>query len=188
MNLIKGVDPIYEIDKYDVVLVGTSVYDLLVNGFQFKMGNRYPHIVEANHSQPYGDLRRIGTRLTLVREGCPTISLLYVCGYPKRGLKTLDYNALEECLRASVAEFRGKKIATTIIGSTVFDGEGSKRKILNLMKKVFGDEDVTVYDYEQVSGVKEYREKAATLRKIGVRDRKKRKEILKKLYLTPIDG
>ena len=188
MRIIKDVEPVFEADKYDVALIGTSVYDILSSGFQGKMANRYPHIAEANHKQPYGDLRRIGTRLTLNKEGCPTLSLLYICGYPKKGLKTLNYDALEKCLLTSAAEFKGKRIITTIMGSTVFDGEGNKRKILRMMEKAFEGMDVDVYDYKQRNVIEERREKQKQMDVIGFKDKTKRKEILKKLFLIPNNG
>ncbi len=188
MRIIENQEPIFETDKYDVVLVGTSVYDLLVNGFQGKMANKYPYILEANHKQPYGDLRNLGTRLTLKREGNPIISLLYICGYPKKKFKSLDYDALKQCLTTAAVEFKDKCILTTIMGSTSFDGEGSKKRIIKMMEKVFEGMDVDVYDYKQMNGVEERKLKKKQLTEIGVTDNKKRQEILRQLYLIPADG
>lgn len=183
MKLIKGKDAIFETDNYDVILVGTSVYDLLTHGFQGKIGKKYPHVIEANHKQSYGDLRRLGTRLTLEEEGKPIISLLYVCRYPKKGLHSLDYEALRQCFLTSAAEFKGKRIITTIIGANEFDGEGDREKILRMMRNVFKDVDIDVYDYPQKSIVEEEREKRKQLKAMGVNDANKRREILRKLFL-----
>ena len=183
MEIIKGKDAIFETDKYDVILIGTSVYDILSCGFQGKVARKYPHVAEANHKQNYGDLRRLGTRVTVEKEGCPIVSLLYICRYPKKGLKSLDYDALEKCLATSAMEFRNKRIITTVMGASDFDGEGSKRKVLNMMRKAFEGMDVDVYDYPQGNIAKELSDKKRLLNSIGVTDKKRRNEILKQLFL-----
>ena len=183
MRLVKGKDAIFETDKYDVILVGTSVYDLLTHGFQGKIGKKYPFVLDANHKQPYGDLRRLGTRLTLEEDGSPIISLLYVCRYPKKGLHSLDYEALRKCFLTSAAEFKGKRIITTIIGSNEFDGEGDREKILRMMRRIFKDIDIDVYDYPQKSILEEVKEKRKQLKAMGVKDTNKCREILQKLFL-----
>ena len=54
MNIIQGKDAIWETDKYDVVLVGTSIYCMLTNGFQSKIRFKYPHVDAANDKTPFG--------------------------------------------------------------------------------------------------------------------------------------
>lgn len=188
MRIIKDKDPIFETDNYDVVLIGTSIYNMLVNGFQGKMGNKYPYIVEENDKQPYADSRRLGTRLTFERNGLPTISLLYICRCPQKGLKSLDYPSLQRCLETAALEFKNKRIITTILGGTVFDGEGDKNRILGMMEKAFEGLDVDVYDYTQTVLNEEMLIKKKELTELGVTDRQKRLEILKQLYLIPTDG
>lgn len=183
MNIIKGKDAVFETDNYDVVLIGTSVYDILSHGFQGKVAIKYPHVAEANHKQTYGDVRRLGTRVTVEKEGCPIVSLLYICRYPKKGLKSLDYDALQRCLETAAMEFKGKRIITTVMGASDFDGEGNKRKILSMMRKAFKDMDVDVYDYPQFCVHDERMEKAKQLISMGVSNGKRRVEILRKLYL-----
>ncbi|MBP5723127.1 MAG: hypothetical protein J6X18_06095 [Bacteroidales bacterium] len=183
MNIITDKEGIFEVDKYDVILLGTSVYDILSHGLQGKVAIRYPHVAEANHKQPYGDLRRLGTRLTVEKEGCPTVSLLYICGYPKKGVKTLDYDALDRCLNTAAMEFKNKRIITTIMGAYSFDGEGDRERILKMMEEAFKGMDVDVYDYPQTCVFNEYMTKARELINMGVSNGKRRTEILKKLYL-----
>ena len=188
MKLIKGKDAIFETDNYDVILIGTSIYDILTHGFQGKVAIKYPHVAEANHKQPYGDSRRLGKRVTVEKEGCPTISLLYICRYPKKGLKSLDYDALKHCLETSAAEFKNKRIITTIMGASDFDGEGDRAKILRWMRKYFKDMDVDVYDYPQIKVIKELNETSKKLKSMGVDKRSKRREILERLFLMPKNG
>ena len=183
MNIIKNKEAIFETDKYDVILIGTSIYDTLSHGFQGKVGIKYPHVAEANHKQKYGDIRRLGTRVTVEKEGSPTVSLLYICKYPKKGIKSLDYTALEKCLATAAAEFKGKRIITTIMGSNDFDGEGDRETILEMMEKAFKGMDVDVYDYPQKLIHQEALDKARELITMGISNGRRRTEILRKLYL-----
>ena len=188
MIIIKDKEPIFETEKYDVILVGTSIYDTLYNGFQGKMVNKYPYISEENHKQTYADSRRLGTRLTIVKKNMPIISLLYICHYPLKNKTTLDYDALKRCLDTAALEFKCKRILTTVLGGTVFDGKGNKKRILNMMSKAFEKLDVDVYDYKQTYIKEEAKTKRKELTEIGVTDSQKRIEILKQLYLIPADG
>ena len=96
LNFIKNRDAIWETDKYDVVLLGTSIYCMLTNGFQSKMRLKYPYIETANDSTNYGDKRKLGKRLTI--DGNPVISLLYIANHPHSKREFLDYDALEHAL------------------------------------------------------------------------------------------
>lgn len=149
MKIISNRDLIWDTDKYDVILVGTSIYCMLTNGFQSKMKYKYPFIEEINNKTNYGDYRKLGTRVTIKKDDSPIISLMYICGYPNKNKEYLDYNALEACLRTAEAEFRNKKIATTIIGCSLFDGNGKRDKCIDLINKIF--KEIYVYDYIQLN-------------------------------------
>lgn len=153
MNIVKDKDLIWDTDKFDVILVGTSIYNLLTQGFQSKMVVKYPHILEPNNSTPYADKRKYGKRLTI--EGTPVISLMYICGYPHSKRDYLNYEALEHCLATANSEFKGKKVATTVLGSSLFDGNGDKQKCLDIIESTAKDLDLTVYDFPQYNRRKE---------------------------------
>jgi hypothetical protein len=91
-------------------------------------------------------------------------------------------------LETAALEFKNKRIITTILGGTVFDGEGDKNRILGMMEKAFEGLDVDVYDYTQTVLNEEMFIKKKELTELGVTDRQKRLEILKQLYLIPTDG
>lgn len=151
MNIVTGKDLIWETDNYDVILVGTSIYNLLTQGFQCKMGVKYPELVNANNSTPYADKRKYGKRITVDLKNGPTVSLLYICGYPHSKRDYLNYEAMDNCLATAEAEFQGKKVATTVMGTSLFDGNGNKDKCLELLEKHSKKFDLTVYDYLQLN-------------------------------------
>lgn len=150
LTIIENEDAIWHTEEYDVILVGTSIYNMLTNGFQRKLKKKYPEIDKANKTTNYGDRRKLGKRLTI--DGNPTISLLYICGFP--GLRhgpSIKYEALENALQTAAAEFKGKRVMATMIGCSNFDGDGDKEKVLELIKTHCKDLDLTIYDYHQMS-------------------------------------
>lgn len=157
MNIIKDKDAIWETDKYDVVLVGTSIYCMLTNGFQSKIRFKYPHVDKANDKTPFGDQRKLGKRLTVepIEEGQPIVSLLYIARYPHSKRVFVDYDALENALATANAEFKGKKVMTTLLGETPFDGNGDREKLLKIIEENTKDLDLDVYDYKQLPRVRE---------------------------------
>lgn len=154
INYIKDVDLFNDIEKYDVVLVGTNTYNILGNGLQRKIRKKYPSVHKANLKTKYGDKNKLGTTLN-VDIGGTVIMLCYITGYPnaRPDLKTdyLDYDALEKCMSYINNTLQDKKIATTVIGSSRFDGNGDKDRIINILEKFSTGIDLTVYDYYQMS-------------------------------------
>ena len=153
MNIIKDKDLIWDTDKYDVILVGTSIYNLLTQGFQSKLTMKYPYILDANNSTPYADKRKYGKRLTI--QGTPIISLMYICGYPHSKRDYLNYEALEHCLATANAEFKGKNVATTILGTSLFDGNGDRERCMKIIEDNTDKLNLTVYDFPQYNRRKE---------------------------------
>ena len=58
---------------------------------------------------------------------------------------------MEKCLKTANNEFKGKKVLTTLLGSTRFDGRGEREKCLEIIDKNTKDLDLYIYDYEQIS-------------------------------------
>lgn len=188
VNIIKDKEPIWETDKYDVILVGTTIYCMLTNGFQSKVRLKYPYIDEINDSTNYGDMRKLGKRLTI--DGKPIISLMYIANYPHSKRVFLDYDALEYALSTANAEFKGKKVMTTMLGCSKFDGNGDKEKVLEIMLKTTKDLDLDVYDYDQLEKRKEIRLYFNRIKDMEFTQPEKyaqlwpnRRELIKDLYL-----
>lgn len=189
LKIIKDKDPIWETDKFDVILIGTSIYNQLNGGFQSKMKYKYPIVDEKNRETKYADFSKLGTRITI--NDTPIISLMYICGYPRPNIDTVDYDSLTKCLLTANAEFRGKKVMATILGSSQFDGNGDKDKCLKIIEGSTKDLDITLYDYEQKKRADEIREQKMYLKSLQYTDIEKYNKLknvfdlyLKKLYLN----
>ena len=152
IRIVTGVDLINDIKKYDVILVGTTILNKLGNGFQYKVGLNFPEVFEASKTRTkYGDESKLG-RIEIV-ETTPVFVLCYITKgryNPIVAPDNLDYNALINCLRSVKHKYTNKKIACPILGLSKFEGGGDKNKILDIFSSVFFDDDVTLYDYEQV--------------------------------------
>ena len=189
LKIVKDKDPIWETENFDVILIGTSIYNQLNGGFQSKIKYKYPIVDEKNRETKYADFSKLGTRITI--NDTPIISLMYICGYPRPNIDTVDYDSLTKCLLTANAEFRGKKIMATIIGSSQFDGNGDKDKCLKIIKDSTKDLDITLYDYEQKKRIDEIREQKMYLKSLQYTDIEKYNKLknvfdlyLKKLYLN----
>ena len=190
ITISKDKDPIWDVENYDVVLLGTSIYCMLSGGFQSKIRFKYPIVEEKNDKTKYGDRRKLGTRLT-INDINPTVSLMYIATYPNNKRCFLDYEALENCLKTANVEFKGKKVLSTIIGSSNFDGNGDINKCLDIIEKLTPDLNLYIYDYKQLSRQKEIQLQKKFIYSFKKSDREKYNELitlendlLKKLYLA----
>lgn len=180
VKIITGKDLIWDTEKYDVVLVGTSIYCMLTGGFQSKMRFKYPLIEKENNNTPYGDIRKLGKRLTITRESVkPIISLMYICKYPRSNKETIDYDSLENCLLTANSEFSGMNVASTIIGTSRFDGNGDKDKCIDIINRTTPNINLTLYDYEQKSRREEVNEYKKFIYSFRKNDKEKYKNLLK---------
>lgn len=150
-EIIKNIDLIYHVKEYDVVLIGTSIKNSLGDGFQHKVGRSFPYVIEANNKTRYNDKSKLGT-VNVVGKN-PAFCLCYIhCGRYRPDLypDVVNYEALEKCLDLIDRNFKGKKIASTIIGGNEFEGGGNPERCLELMRNTLKDCDVFVYDYKQI--------------------------------------
>ena len=154
MVIVEGIDLIHEINKFDVILVGTNTYCTMNNGFQGKIRRRYNFVYQANCKTKYADINKLGTRVNVSGEGT-IFSLCFIShGYnftPNKKPVFVDYKSLENCLRTANVEFAGLKVATVLMGGTEFDGGGDKKLILKMMEENSDRIDLYVYDYVQHS-------------------------------------
>ncbi len=152
IKIIKNVDLINDIDKYDVILVGTNTYHTMGNGFQKKIRFKCPESYKLNLTTKYGDKKKLGNRVST--NETPKISLCFITdGYNFRpDLKPdyLDYESLEKCIKTANIEYSGLNVATTFIGCSKFDGNGDKNKVLDILERNSDKINLFIYDYEQL--------------------------------------
>lgn len=182
MDVIKDKDAIWDTDNYEVILLPATIYHMLTNGFQSKMRFKYPQIEKADDATSYGDLRRLGTNLTVDVGDGRKVCLMYCLSYPYSNKVFVDYTSLDKCLMLAATEFSGKKMMMTAPCMSKYDGNANRRRAMGILEKRLGNEDLTVYDYKIRARAEELK---AANRRITDNDLgPQRKEILKKLYLT----
>lgn len=150
VTYVDNEDLIYHVKEYDVILVGTTINNSLGNGFQKDVARSFRYVERANRETMYGDKGKLGT--ILVINGEPTFCLCYIYEArtnPSKRPDVLNYEALHRCLCQIEEKFHDKKIATTLIGASEFDGGGDVDEVKEILNSVFTKSDVDVYTYEQ---------------------------------------
>lgn len=151
MTIIKDTDLIYDVKNYDIVMVGLNIMNTMGNGFQHKVALSFKYVAAVNKDTPYGDPKKLGS--VKVIKGEPIFCLCYISKgryRPDKIPDTVDYEALASCLALINKNFPGKRIATTIIGHSPYEGGGNRDRIMKLLEEKMPDVDLYVYDYEQV--------------------------------------
>lgn len=152
LTIIPEKEIIYDVFQYDIILIGTNCYNTLNNGFQHDIKINFPVVNEVNMGTKYGDPKKLGT-IKVVED-----SLIFCLCYISKGYNFqphlykdyLNYEALETCIYLINKNFKNKKVATTLIGGSRFDGNGDRDKILDILENNSTDIDLYVYDYEQI--------------------------------------
>lgn len=162
INVIKDEDIYWHFREYDIILIGTNIYCTMSQGIQLKVMLNYPYVYEKNLETKYGDMDKMGTILECKSENEPTFCLCFITkGYnfrPDLEKDYLSYDALENALKLVNIKYKGKKIACPLLGSSRFDGNGDKKKILHIFKNTLTDAECTVFDYFQKSRAEEMKE------------------------------
>lgn len=154
INIIKDVDLIDHVKEYDIVLIGVNIYGSMSGGFQYDVKNLYPYVHKTNIETKYGDENKLGTVIEAKNEGEPTFALCFINKLNTRpDLKkdNLDYKSLEKCLKLCNILYKDKKICSTILGASEFDGNGNKDIILKLFEENLNNCNIDLYDYQQFS-------------------------------------
>ena len=154
INIISDIPLIEDVFKYDIIIIGTGIYNALGNGFQYDIKINFPLVESAVKKTPYADIRKLGTVTVIPGEPTFCVGFIHKGGFRKDLTPDfLSYESLQEVLSLIDENFENKKIATTLIGCSLFDGNGDKEKVLDFFKKLSSKNEYFIYDYEQ----KDYR-------------------------------
>ena len=137
INIIKDIDLFEHVNEYEAVLIGTSTYCTMSQGIQLKVMLDYPYVYNKNLETKYGDPEKLGTILQCEHEKEPKFCLCFIYeGNFRPDLKKdyLSYESLEKCLSLVNILYKGKRIATTLLGTSRFDGNGDREKVMEIFE------------------------------------------------------
>lgn len=155
ITLVHDTPLIEDVFQYDVIILGTGIHNALGNGFQYDVKINFPLVEYVVKQTPYADPRKLGTVSVIKETPIFCVGFIHEGGYRKDiAPDYLDYKAVEDVLHLVADNFKGKKIATTLLGCSKFDGNGKKDKVLEIFNGLSNDNEYFIYDYEQ----RDYRE------------------------------
>ena len=153
VKYIKSDSIIKDIPKYDYTIIPTNCYCLFCDGFTKKVRMAYPYTYEYDKRTNYADKTKLGSILEVTYLNEPKFLICYVSyGYnfrPDLIKDYLDYEALETIIKKINLLYKGKKIASTLIGCNRFDGNGDRERVMDILNRNVTDFNLTVYDYFQ---------------------------------------
>jgi len=184
IEIIKDIDLYDHFSEYDVILIGTNLYCTMSQGIQLKVMLNYPYVYNKNLETKYGDMDKLGTVLECTSEGEPTFCLCFITkGFnfrPDLESDYLSYEALEKCLRLVNILYKGKKVACPLLGSSRFDGNGDRDRIMEIFNNTTSDINLTIFDYFQRSRDEELTEVLRNESKVKETNREAYYEMVRK--------
>ena len=153
IKIVKYIDLINHIHKYDYTIVPTNCYCIFGNGFANKVKRFYPYTFEYDKRTNYGDKSKLGSILEANYLNEPKFILAYITFginfRPDIQKDYLDYEALTTVIKKIDIIYKGKNIAAPFIGCNKYDGNGDKKKVLDILEKNVKNFNLTIYDYFQ---------------------------------------
>ena len=182
VTIVKDKFLIEDIKKYTIVLVPMSANNSMNSGFAYEIGLNFPPIREKVQTTPYGDRRKFGTVSVFKDEGITFCICFMHTGGQSKQVEYVKYDSLADCLDLININFKGKTVASPILGSTKYDGRGDKEKIINIFKEHCTDIDLILYDYEERNFMDEIYYRTTT-----ITQKFRRKEITHEEMMAEID-
>ena len=182
VTIVKDKFLIEDIKKYTIVLVPMSANNSMNSGFAYEIGLNFPPIREKVQTTPYGDRRKFGTVSVFKDEGITFCICFMHSGGQSKQAEYVKYDSLADCLDLININFKGKTVASPILGSTKYDGRGDKEKIINIFKEHCTDIDLILYDYEERNFMDEIYYRTTT-----ITQKFRRKEITHEEMMAEID-
>ena len=154
IKFIKDTDLFNDIKQYDIILIGTSTKCTKGNGFQYKIARNYRYPYDALEKFNYTCRDKMGKCVVVdKKDDMPMFIYCFIThGRYRPDLQpdALDYDGLKSCLELIASNFPNSKIASTIMGESIFEGGGNKERILSIFNEICKDLDLTLYDYCQI--------------------------------------
>lgn len=153
VNIIKDIDLFDDIQNYDIILVGANTYHTMGNGFNRKIRVHYPSVYDADMETKYADKKKLGSIISVVCDNKIFVICYIAHGYnfrPDLNPDFLNYEALRSCIEKINIKYKGKKIASTVLGHSKFEGNGDRDKIIKIINDNSFDIKLTLYDYLQM--------------------------------------
>ena len=182
VTIVKDKFLIEDIKKYTIVLVPMSANNSMNSGFAYEIGLNFPPIREKVQTTPYGDRRKFGTVSVFKDEGITFCICFMHTGGQSKQAEYVKYDSLADCLDLININFKGKTVASPILGSTKYDGRRDKEKIINIFKEHCTDIDLILYDYEERNFMDEIYYRTTT-----ITQKFRRKEITHEEMMAEID-
>lgn len=182
VTIVKDKFLIEDIKKYTIVLVPMSANNSMNSGFAYEIGLNFPSIREKVQTTPYGDRRKFGTVSVFKDDGITFCICFMHTGGQSKQAEYVKYDSLADCLDLININFKGKTVASPILGSTKYDGRGDKEKIINIFKEHCTDIDLILYDYEERNFMDEIYYRTTT-----ITQKFRRKEITHEEMMAEID-
>ena len=182
VTIVKDKFLIEDIKKYTIVLVPMSANNSMNSGFAYEIGLNFPLIREKVQTTPYGDRRKFGTVSVFKDDGITFCICFMHTGGQSKQVEYVKYDSLADCLDLININFKGKTVASPILGSTKYDGRGDKEKIINIFKEHCTDIDLILYDYEERNFMDEIYYRTTT-----ITQKFRRKEITHEEMMAEID-
>lgn len=152
ITIIKDIDLILDIKKYDVILVGVNVHNVMGNGFSSKIRIHYPETHKELKKTRYADKSKLGSTVTVPIT--PIFELCFIVGNynarPDLYPDYLNYEALESCMKTINEKYKGLNIGSTILGISKFDGNGDRERIMKILDENSNNINLFLYDYVQL--------------------------------------
>lgn len=141
-----------KIPEYEVILVPMGINNSFNSGFRRDIAVNFEGIKEAEAaSSRYGDKGKFGSIMSVNIRGI----IFVFCYMDKGGYRagdSVNYEALESCLRLVEKAYGGMRIASPLMGYGKFDGRGDKDRLIKIFTDRFSESkaNVDLYVFESV--------------------------------------
>lgn len=150
MKIIVDKPLINDVFQYDVILYGMGINNSMDNGFSKEIAVNFPIVKENELTSPYGDRRKYGTCIITEIENLIFVGCYFYRGGFSQKIDQVDIESLKKCLLFVKEKYRGKNIASPLLGTSLFDGKHDKTEIFSIFNEIFDNtENFYLYNYEQ---------------------------------------